>query len=330
MFQRDEELSSKLGIEHSVLLAPMDLVSGGKLAAAVTGGGGLGLIGGGYGNETWLREQFAVAQGARVGVGFITWSLSRQPHLIDVCIEHEPVAVMFSFGDASKHIQKVRNAGILTICQVQTAAMAVEAVEQGADIIVAQGAEAGGHGMACGTISLVPAVLDAVRGKVPVVAAGGIADGRGYAAALALGASGVLLGTRFYASEEANGHVDAKRRIVDCKGGEETVRGILFDMARGNVWPAPFNGRVLRNTFSDTWAGRERDLLQQLHDVVPRYSEARAKHEFDMAAVIAGESAGLIHDVRPAGDIVHDIVREMREILGGAVSKGKPELAAVA
>jgi nitronate monooxygenase len=137
MFQRDEELSNKLGIEHSVLLAPMDLVSGGKLAAAVTAAGGLGVIGGGYGNETWLREQFAAAQGARVGVGFITWSLSRQPHLVDVCIEHKPVVVMFSFGDASKHIQKVGRAGILSICLVQTVAMAVEALEQGADIIVA-------------------------------------------------------------------------------------------------------------------------------------------------------------------------------------------------
>jgi nitronate monooxygenase len=184
--------------------------------------------------------------------------------------------------------------------------------------------------VACGTISLVPAVLDAVRGKVPVVAAGGIADGRGYAAALALGASGVLLGTRFHASEEAIGHADAKRRIVDCQGGEETIRGILFDMARGNVWPAPFTGRVLRDRFSDTWVGRERDLLQQLHDVGPRYSEARANSEFDMAVVIAGESAGLIHDVRPARDIVHDVVREMHEIFGGALLKGKPEMAAVA
>jgi nitronate monooxygenase len=208
--------------------------------------------------------------------------------------------------------------------------MAVEAVEQGADIIVAQGAEGGGHGVACGTISLVPTVVDAVRGKVPVVAAGGIADGRGYAAALALGASGVLLGTRFYASEEAIGHGDAKRRIVQCKGGEETIRGILFDMARGNVWPAPFTGRVLRNTFSDTWAGRERDLLQQLHDVSPRYSEARANGQFDLAAVIAGESAGLVRDVLPAKEIVDELVREMHEIFGGPLLKGRTTLAAVA
>jgi nitronate monooxygenase len=318
MFENYEKLSKKLGVNHPVLLAPMDLVAGGKLAAAVTGAGGLGIIGGGYGDEAWLREQFAAAQGARVGVGFITWSLSRQPHLIDVCIEHSPVAVMFSFGDASRHIEKVKAAGILSICQVQTAAMAREAVAYGADIIVAQGAEGGGHGVACGTMVLVPTVVDAVGDKVPVVAAGGIADGRGFAASLALGASGVVVGTRFYASEEAIGHADAKRRIVQCKGGEETIRGILFDMARNNVWPAPFTGRVLRNQFSDKWVGRERDLLQQLQVETPRYLEARANGDFDTAAVIAGESAGLVHDILPARTIVGNIVREMREILGYA------------
>ena len=223
---------------------------------------------------------------------------------------------MFSFGDASRHIEKTKQAGVLAICQVQTAAMAREAVDHGADIIVAQGAEAGGHGISCGTLALVPTVVDAVGATVPVVAAGGIADGRGFAAALALGASGVLLGTRFYASDEALGHDDAKRRIVECKGGEETLRSILFDMARDNVWPAPYSGRVLRNAFSDRWMGRERELLQQLHVERPRYVEARARHQYDTAAVIAGESAGLIHEVRPARSIVTDIVREMDGILG--------------
>jgi nitronate monooxygenase len=316
MFERYEQLTKQLGINHPVLLAPMDLVAGGRLAAAVTNAGGLGIIGGGYGDETWLREQFAAAQGTRVGVGFITWSLSRQPHLVDVCIEHAPAAIMFSFGDAREHIAKTKKHGILTICQVQTVAMAREAVDYGADIIVAQGTEGGGHGVACGTVSLVPAIVDAVGAKVPVAAAGGIADGRGFAASLALGASGIVLGTRFYASEEAIGHEDAKRRIVACQGGEETLRSILFDMARNNVWPTPYAGRVLRNEFSEKWAGRERELLQQLHVEGPRYLAARANHLYDTAVVIAGESAALIHDVLPAKAIVENIVREMDEILG--------------
>jgi nitronate monooxygenase len=194
--------------------------------------------------------------------------------------------------------------------------MAREAVDYGADIIVAQGAEAGGHGIACGTLSLVPTVVDAVGDRVPVVAAGGIADGRGFAASLALGASGVLMGTRFYASEEANAHADAKRRIVACNGGEETIRGILFDMARANVWPAPYTGRILRNAFSRQWEGRERELMQQLHVEHPRYMAARENHDYDTAAVIAGEAAGLIHDVLPARAIVEAIVSEMDGILG--------------
>jgi nitronate monooxygenase len=325
MFERYEQLARQLGVEHPVLLAPMDLVAGGRLAAAVTKAGGFGIIGGGYGDEAWLREQFAAAQGARVGVGFITWSLSRQPHLIDVCLEHKPAAIMFSFGDASEPIVKTKRAGILTICQVQTAAMAREAVDYGADIVVAQGAEGGGHGIACGTISLVPAIVDAVGAKVPVVAAGGIADGRGFAAALALGASGILMGTRFYASEEAIGDADAKRRIVECNGGEETIRGILFDMARNNVWPAPYSGRVLRNAFSDKWYGRERELLQQLHVEQARYREARANHQYDTAAVIAGESAGLIHEVLPAKTIVMNVVEEMDGILGYSSRKQQHE-----
>jgi nitronate monooxygenase len=223
---------------------------------------------------------------------------------------------MFSFGNASKHIERTKKAGILAICQVQTVAMALEAVSQGADIIVAQGAEGGGHGVACGTISLVPAVVDAVGDTVPVVAAGGIADGRGFAASLVLGASGIALGTRMYASEEAIGHDDAKRRIVECAGGEQTIRGILFDIARDNVWPAPYTGRVLRNEFSEKWVGRERELFRHLHEERTRYSSARENHDYSTAAVIAGESAALIHDVSPARSIVENIVREMDAILG--------------
>jgi nitronate monooxygenase len=116
VFERYEQLKTILCVDHPVLLAPMDLVSGGRLAAEVTGAGGFGIIGGGYGDETWLRQQFAASQGARIGVGFITWSLSRQPHLIDVCIEHSPAAIMFSFGNASKHIERTKKAGIVAIC----------------------------------------------------------------------------------------------------------------------------------------------------------------------------------------------------------------------
>lgn len=307
-------LTRLLGISHPVLLAPMDLVADARLARAVSQAGGLGLLGGGYGEETWLRREAGAMAGTRFGVGFITWSLARQPRLLDVALEYGPAAIMLSFGDAAPFIPRIHAAGALAICQVQTAAMARDAVAQGADIIVAQGTEAGGHGAACSTFPLLPAVADAVGARVPVVAAGGIADGRGLAAALMLGAQGVLLGTRFYASEEAAGHPAAKQRIAAARG-EDTVRGILFDISRRNVWPAPFTGRVLRNAHADRWQGREGALMQHLQSGADDYAAARAAGDFDIAAVIAGEGAGLIGGIEPAGAIVARVVEDARASL---------------
>src|SRR5205807_6179850 len=172
-----------------------------------------------------------------------------------LALERKPAAIMLSFGEVRPHAEKIKRAGALMICQVQTVAQAKDAAADGADVLVAQGAEGGGHGVARGTFALVPAVVDAARG-IPVAAAGGVADGRGLAAALMLGADGVLVGTRFYASVEAAGFQSAKQRIV-AASGDRTIRGILFDIARRNVWPAPFAGRVLRNEFSERWRGRE-------------------------------------------------------------------------
>ena len=140
--------------------------------------------------------------------------------------------------------------------------MAREALEAGADILVAQGTEAGGHGASRTTIDIVPAIVDLAAGRVPVVAAGGIGDGRGLAAMMMLGAAGVLLGTRFYASREADGAEEAKRRICAAKSGS-TTRGIIFDMSRNNVWPAPFTGRCLINDHARRWMGRELELLAE-------------------------------------------------------------------
>jgi nitronate monooxygenase len=300
-------LTEMLGIRHPVLLAPMDLVADGRLAAAVSAAGGFGVLGGGYGNEAWLTTELDAAGKARIGVGFITWSMARQPRLLDITLERKPAAVMLSFGDPAPHADQIKRAGALLICQVQTVAMARDAVAKGADIIVAQGAEGGGHGVAVSTMPLVPAVVDAVGDRVPVAAAGGIADGRGLAAALMLGAGGVLLGTRFYASAEAAGHPDAKRRIV-AADETQSIRGILFDIARRNVWPAPFSGRCLVNAHVERWKGREGELMQRAEEVGADYLRAREAGNFEIAAVIAGESAGLIHDIRPAAEIIETIV----------------------
>jgi nitronate monooxygenase len=177
-------LTKRLGIEHPVILAPMGFVSGGALAAAVSAGGGFGIIGGGYADPDWLEREFALAGNCPVGCGFINWALAKRPATLDLALSHHPPAIMLSFGDATPFLPKVKRTGTLAICQVQSLAQAHAVLIEGADIIVAQGTEAGGHSGGRSTLPLVPAVVDMIARSgrdVPVVAAGGIADGRGVA-----------------------------------------------------------------------------------------------------------------------------------------------------
>jgi nitronate monooxygenase len=306
-------LTQILGIELPVLLAPMDIVSGGKLAAAVTRAGGLGLIGGGYGDGDWISQEWAKAGNARIGCGFITWSLAKHPDLLDGVLAHHPAAIMLSFGDPRPFAPAIRAAGARLICQVQTVPQAREAMDAGADVIVAQGTEAGGHGMSEPLFTLLPQVVD-VCADTPVVAAGGIADGRGLAAAMMLGAEGVLMGTRFYASQEAEAHPEAKRRIVAAESGQ-TVRSVVFDISRRNRWPAPYTGRVLRNRHTERWLGREDKLEAHAEEVAHEYALARERGDFDIAGVIAGEASALIHDIPPAGEIVERVVTEAERVI---------------
>jgi nitronate monooxygenase len=309
-------LTELLKVQHPILSAPMDVIADGKFAATVSGAGGFGIIGGGYGNEEWLQRELDAAGTARVGVGFITWSMAKNPRLLDMALERKPVAIMLSFGEVKPHAEKIRRAGSLMICQVQTVEQAKDAVANGADVLVAQGAEGGGHGVARGTFALVPAVVDAAKG-VLVAAAGGVADGRGLAAALMLGADGVLVGTRFYATLEAAGAKAAKERIVSGSG-DTTIRSILFDIARRNVWPAPFTGRVLRNEFSEKWRGREAELMQHQATESARYDKARNEGDFDTAAVIAGEGVDMITDIPPAAEVVERMAKEASALLAGS------------
>ncbi|MES3012178.1 MAG: nitronate monooxygenase, partial [Pseudomonadota bacterium] len=196
-------LTGMFALEHPIVLGPMGGVSGGRLAAAVSNAGGLGMVGGGYGDPAWLHAELTrvTAETRKAwGVGLITWSVDRS--IVELVLSYRPQAVMLSFGDPRPHAAVIKAAGCRLICQVQDLAGARLACEAGADLIVAQGTEAGGHGGGRATLALVPAVVDAVT-PIPVVAAGGIADGRGLAAVLMLGAHGALIGTRFYASDEA-------------------------------------------------------------------------------------------------------------------------------
>jgi nitronate monooxygenase len=310
-----------LDIQHPILLAPMDQIAGGRLASAVSQAGGLGLLGCAYGNVDWLEREWAAAGNSRIGCGFITWSLAKDPSLLDRALAHRPAAVMLSFGDPGPFAGAIREAGATLICQVQSLAQAREAVAAGADILVAQGTEAGGHGQTTPLLSLLADIVRDVPGT-PVVADGGIADGRGLVAALAHGAEGVLMGTRFYASQEANGHPAAKQRIVDAGAGD-TVRSIVFDLSRRIDWPAEFTGRAIRNRHATRWVGREDDMRGNLDDIARDYADARERGDFDIAAVIAGESCALIDDIPTAGEIVERVVTQAEAIVA-TLSRGEP------
>ena len=304
-------LTDLLGVEHPVVLAPMGSVAGGRLAAAVTAAGGLGLVGVGYGEHVHLRRELDATDGARVGVGFITWVLDRRPTMLDAALERGAAAVMLSFGDPSPHIGRVHEAGVPVLCQVTSAAEAERVLDAGADVVVAQGGEAGGHGTRTrSTFTFVPEVCDLVARRgltTPVVAAGGIADGRGLAAALVLGAAGALVGTRFWACREALVSPGSHARAVTATG-DDTIATTVFDRVRGITWPDGYTSRVLASPFARTWHGREEQLGWELHRLAADYRRAVTDDDVDVAQVVVGEAVALVQGVLPAADVVASLV----------------------
>ncbi|WP_329241883.1 nitronate monooxygenase [Streptomyces sp. NBC_01478] len=240
------------GVRHPVALAPMGGSAGGALTAAVSRGGGLGLLGSGNGERSWLARELAVVAENTTkpwGIGFLTWQIDVDA--VEHALEHRPAAVMLSFGDPSPFAERIRRAGTPLIIQVTDLEEARRAVDLGADVIVAQGSESGGHGARHGrsTLPFVPVVVD-LAAPVPVLAAGGIADGRGLAAALALGAAGALIGTRFQATTEALITPSTAAAIVEGHGGD-TERNSILDIARGSRWPSKYTARTLGHPFLD-------------------------------------------------------------------------------
>jgi nitronate monooxygenase len=299
-------LTQALHLQHPIISAPMAFAGGGRLAAAVSQAGGLGLIGGGYGDDAWLQEQFKQTGDTPVGVGFITWSLRQSPQLLTQVLRHRPRAVMLSFGDPRPFVDEIKAAQALLICQCQSMTHVMDAVEVGADIVVVQGSEAGGHGASRGTFTLVPEAADHLATHAPqamLVAAGGIADGRGLAAALMLGADGVLLGTRLWASHEALVQPDHHQAILDTDG-DGTVRTRIADIARQIEWPPGLTARIRRNTFTERWHGHEDELQAHIAIEAPKYRQAFLAGDPDHTGVWFGEAAGLIHDILPAADIL--------------------------
>jgi nitronate monooxygenase len=295
-------LTELFSIEHPIVLAPMGGSSGGALAAAVSNGGGLGLVGGGYGDPAWLDRELAIVAGQTDrpwGVGFLSWAV--RPDVVERVLEHRPDAVMLSFGDPAPLAAPVKRAGAKLIIQVTDLDEARQALDVGADVVIAQGAEAGGHGGGRATLPFVPVVVD-LAAPVPVLAAGGITDGRGLAAALALGAAGALIGTRFLATFEALASAATVKAIL-AGAGEDTEQSRVLDIGRGAAWPARYPGRALRNAFTDQWRGREAELERD-DAAKSAYRAALERGDPDFVPVWASQGIDLITEVASAADLV--------------------------
>ncbi|MBL4807149.1 MAG: nitronate monooxygenase [Rhodobacteraceae bacterium] len=308
------DLTKFFDIQHPIILAPMAIAGGGRLAAAVSNAGGLGLIGGGYGDQNWLEREFNLAGGARVGCGLITWKLRENPALLAWVLDQKPAAMFLSFGDPTGFAKVIKDSGVPMICQVQTLRDAAHAIDCGADVIVAQGAEAGGHGERRATMTLVPEAADYISKNAAntiLCAAGGIADGRGLAAALMLGADGVLVGSRFWASHEALVAPRMHAAAV-CATGDQTIRSDVMDAARDLTWPDRYTARVLKNQFTDKWHG-QRDKLTR--EVGQQWQAAFAQGDPDGANTFVGEATGLINDIKPAAQILDEMVTEAKQVM---------------
>ncbi len=299
-----------LGLDYPVMSAPMSNHSGGELAAAVTAAGGLGTFGGtnGFG-PGWLRHQIALVRSRTdrpFGVGFITHLIAADPTNFEIALEERVPVFVFSFSDPEPWLGRAKDAGALTICQVQSAELAEMAVRAGADVLLAQGNEAGGH---TGQVNLLPLLVSLVERypDVPVLAAGGITTGRALAAVFAAGGEGASLGTAMVATPEAvEVPVAFKERIV-ASNGQDTAYTRLYDLLGDSPWPDGIAGRVYRNRLVREWDGRDADILAHREELASDVAYARAREDPEMSSVYFGQGAGNVTAVRPAADVVREI-----------------------
>lgn len=322
--------SARFGLEHPIALAPMALASGGALAAACAQAGALGLVGGGYGELDWTRIQYTLALQAaaatqRIGCGFITWKLDEDASALDWVLdhprEHIPRAVMLSFGDPRPYATRIAQAGAALICQVQRLEQVPQALEAGAQVIVAQGGEAGGHGMNAlnsrATFSFVPELADWLAAHSPetlLLAAGGVGNGRTLAAALVLGADGALVGSRLWATRESLAPQSAKELAVRTTG-DGTARSSVFDILRRKNWPAPYDFRAIRNELHRTWEERIDALRAAPEAGRAEYDAGVAAGDLSRAHVTVGEAVGLVADIPPAAELIARMGAEAAEVL---------------
>ncbi|QKG70640.1 NAD(P)H-dependent flavin oxidoreductase [Erythrobacter mangrovi] len=294
-------LTEALGLSVPIILAPMAGVSGGALASAVSVAGGFGFLAAGYLATDDVLRELDLAGETPVGVGFITWRALQDRSTFDRVIKRRPAAIFLSFGDATDLAPAVTQVGAKLFMQVQTVEGARAAAGQGADVIVVQGTEAGGHGAQRSLGPLLDDIVEADLGPI-IVAAGGIGTGRALASVLVRGAEGGLCGTAFYAATESLAHPNAKQRATGMDGAS-TERTDLFDAARGLDWPAPWTLRAGRNHFSATWRNAAKFRQAGPHERAV-FAEALGAGNFDVAPLIVGEGVGNVRQVEPAAEIM--------------------------
>ena len=306
-----------LGIVHPIVLGGMGTATTAPLVAAVSNAGGFGTLGTSAFNAATLESEVSSIleqTGKPFGINHLLFQI--QEEMFAVTLRARPAVTAFAWArkdqDLREYFQRAHDVGSKVMYSAGEVPEAVRAAEAGADIIVAQGTESGGHVVWMASLPLVPMMVEAVR-PLPVVAAGGIANGRGLAAALALGAEGVLLGTRFMATPEAPIHPNFKQAIVESDG-HDTVLTEIPDIATQRIWPGALS-RAKRNSFIERWSGREWALRQNAREIGKQVLAARAAGDIDNASLSFGQDAGLIDSIKSVKDVVDEIVTQAEEMI---------------
>ena len=312
-----------LGIDHPIILGGMGTATTAPLVAAVSNAGGFGTLGTSAFDAATLDSEIASIRERTVkpyGINHLLFQIKED--MFAVTLRAQPAVVAFAWARKDQNLrdyfQRAHDAGAKVMHAAGEVPEALRAAEAGADVLVAQGTEAGGHVGWMASLPLLPIMAKAVA-PLPVLCAGGIADGRGLAAALALGAEGVLLGTRFMATPEAPIHANFKRAIVESDG-HDTVLTEIPDLASQRVWPGAMS-RAKRNKFIERWAGREWALRQDAGEVGKEAAVARAAGDVENASISYGQDAGLIESIKSVKEVVQDIVAEAEGIISGRLPK---------
>ncbi len=306
--------TERFGVEHPIIAAPMGGLSDGRLAAAVSGAGALGSFQALHPTKRvdWVLEQIETTRAATdrpFAVGFITEFIRFDPPRFDAVLDARVPIVALSFGEPAPYIAAAHDAGSQVICQVQTVRDAVAAVDVGADAIAAQGTEAGGHTGTMGLLPLLGSVLDACP-DVPVLAAGGVASGRTLAGVLAMGADAAWIGSAFIATTEASPGDERTKDLIVASDGTDTVWTRAYDILDGLPWPEGIGERVRANQFTRRWAGHEEALRTRRAEI-----ERPMGPDLDERDVLYGQSAAFVHSVRPAAQVVTEIVADAERFL---------------